>query len=91
MEGKIEGMGRRGRRHQQLLGTLRKREGMEKRYIALLGEFTLEEGLLQDRLLNEWCVCVCVCVYIGLCINNIRPFPRVTGDGDKVGLQNVGH
>jgi hypothetical protein len=43
-------------------GDLGKREGIGtwkmKHYIALLGEFTLEEGLLQDRLHNEWCVCV---------------------------------
>jgi len=61
-EGKIEGMGRQGRRHQQLLGTLRKRQGTgtwkKKHFITVLGEFTVEEGLLQDRLHNE-----CVCFY----------------------------
>jgi len=30
-------------------------------------------------------------VFIGLYVNIIWPFPRVTGDGDKAGLQNVGH
>jgi hypothetical protein len=55
-----------------------------KHYIAILGEFALEEGLLQDRLHNEWCVSVCVHI-------NMWSFPRVTGGGDKAGHQNVGH
>jgi hypothetical protein len=64
--------GRKGRRDGKMrkktsaaTGDLRKREGTgtwkKKHYIAFLGEFTLEEGLLQDRLHNEWCVRVRAC------------------------------
>ena len=81
-------MGRRGRRHQQLLGTLTKREGTgtwkKKQYIAPLENLLWKKACCKtDYIMSGVCV--------GLYINIMWSFPRVTNDGDKVGLQNVGH